>query len=207
MNRTFLNVCRTIHIYLTLVALAVMLLFGVTGFTINHEDWFGATTPRVRDEEGTTPAELMAKNDRLMIVEHLRKTFKITGAITTPIDDGEDRMSISFDRPAERWTVEIQKPSGATSVHHEMFNWVAVINDLHRGRASGLAWRWVIDISAILIVLACATGVVLWLALPKRRKLGIAFLIVGTVLTYGVYHFLVPGADEKVERAEAQQQP
>ena len=38
-NRTILAWTRTIHIYLTMAALALMLFFAVTGFTVNHEDW------------------------------------------------------------------------------------------------------------------------------------------------------------------------
>jgi hypothetical protein len=36
----------------------------------------------------------------------------------------------------------------------------------------------------------------LWLALPKRRKLGVAALALGTLGVLLVYLFLVPGADE-----------
>ena len=50
-NRRFLDYCRTIHIYLSMFGLLVMFLFGLTGFTVNHEDWFKATTPRVVESE------------------------------------------------------------------------------------------------------------------------------------------------------------
>jgi hypothetical protein len=202
MNRTFLAVCRTIHIYLTMAGLAVMLFFGVTGFTVNHEDWLGATEPRVEEREGKTPVELLAKTDHLRVVEHLRSTFQITGAMSH-LDDEDQSLAVAFKAPGQTWEVQIDKASGDTKVHQELFNFTAVINNLHRGRYSGRAWSWIIDISAVLIVLACATGVILWLALPKRRKLGIAFLIVGTVITYGVYQLWVPGADVKVERIES----
>ena len=59
--------------------------FGITGFTVNHEEWFGATTsPRVTETRGTTPiADLLAKDDALRMapVEHVRNTWRISGAI------------------------------------------------------------------------------------------------------------------------------
>lgn len=197
-NRKFLAFCRTIHIYLTMLGLFVMLLFGITGFTVNHEDWFGATTPHPTDVDGTTPLELIAKNDQLRIVEHLRSTFKIHGAMTS-FDELEDSLSIGFKEPGQVWEVEVEKSTGKTSVHSEAFNFIAMINNLHRGRYSGASWKWVIDISAILIVIACFTGVVLWMVLPKRRKLGLAAMLGGTIVTVAVYIWLVPGQDQHRE--------
>jgi uncharacterized protein len=205
MNRTFITVCRTVHIYLTMFGLAVMVFFAVTGFTANHEDWFGAAEPKHEAKlEGSTPTELLAKDDRLGVVEHLRKTFRITGAVSgyDVLDDG--RVSVGFKEPGAIWEVEIDGSDGTTMGLAKSFNATAVINNLHRGRYSGPAWRWVIDLSAGLIVLACLTGIVLWWVLPKRRKLGVAFLLLGTALAWAVYAVLVPGRDEGV-RSEARE--
>ncbi len=197
-NRNFLALCRTVHIYLTLLGLLVMLLFGATGFTINHEDWFGATEPRLNEYEGTTPVVLVDSADDLAMVEYLREQFHITGAVTA-FDDWDDRFSIGFKQPDQTWEVEIVKEDGATHVTRESFNFAALVNNLHRGRYSGPAWRWIIDVGAVLIVFACMTGVVLWLALPKRQKLGVFMLFVGAVGTILVYYFLVPGPDERLD--------
>ena len=117
----------------------------------------------------------------------------------TGYDDLGDRLSIGFKSPGELWEVEIDKASGKTSLHAEAFNLAAVINNLHRGRYAGAAWSWVIDLSACLILLASATGFVLWLAMPKRRRLGIAALLIGTVATVVVFVLLVPGRDATPE--------
>ena len=191
-NRTFLAACRTVHIYLTMLGLFVMLGFGVTGFTVNHEEWFGATTPRVREVSGRTPRELLEKKDSLHIVEHLRETLHITAAMTG-FDDLGDKISVGFKSPNEIWEVEIEKADGKTAARCESFNTIALINNLHRGRYSGPVWSWVIDVSALLILLASITGFILWLALPKRRKLGIASIALGTLATILIFLLLVPG--------------
>ena len=185
--------CRTIHIYLTMLGLFVMLLFGVTGFTINHEEWFGATNPRVEEYTAAVPPALMAAKDRLGLVERLRADAGVGGAVTS-FDDLDEEISIGFKEPGQIWEVRIAKADGKVQVHHEIFNFAALINNLHRGRYAGESWRWVIDASAGLIVLACATGFVLWLALPRRRQLGVALLVLGTVGTVAVILLLVPGA-------------
>ena len=193
-NRKLLHHSRTLHIYLTMLGVFVMLLFGITGFTIDHEEWFNATTPTVTETTGQTPADLVAKKDALRIVEHLRQTWHITAALTDFVEL-DDSFSVGFKAPGQLWEIEVAKAGGATHVHAEAYNFVALINNLHRGRYAGGAWRWVIDVSALLIVLACATGFVLWLALPKRRMFGVLVLLLGTLGTLLVYWALVPGPD------------
>lgn len=201
LNPKFVAFCRTIHVYLSVLGLAVILFYGVTGFMANHEEWFGATEAPPRLLTGQTPLELIQKNDRLGVVEHLRKTWSITGAMTS-FDVSDDSLSIGFKEPGRLWDIEVATATGKTTVNAKIYNFAAIITDLHRGRYAGPTWRWVTDISAILIVVACFTGLVLWLVLPKRRKIGTAALVLGIVLTYAIYHRWVPGPDEKVTKEE-----
>ncbi len=196
-NRQLLHHSRTLHIYLTMLGLFVMLLFGFTGFTVNHEDWFRATTPSVAEFTGQTPVSLVARKDALHIVEHLRNTWHITGAMTG-FEELDDKFSVGFKDPSHLWEVEVDKPGGVTRVHAEAFNFFALVNNLHRGRYAGPGWRWVIDLSALFIALACATGLVLFLALPRRRKFGLIAFAVGTLGTVAIYLALVPGPDAPV---------
>src|SRR6267154_2713222 len=90
MKRTFSAWTRTIHIYLTMAGLGLMLFFAVTGFTVNHEDWFGATTPRMRNVAGVTPVEWVKGEGRVCEATISRldgkteveiKTFGLAGRI------------------------------------------------------------------------------------------------------------------------------
>jgi hypothetical protein len=191
MNRTFVAWTRTIHIYLTLGALGLMLFFAVTGFTVNHEDWFGATTPRTRNVAGVTPAEWVKAEDKLRIVEHLRSQFGVNGAMTD-FESEEGKFHVVFKGPGRVCEASISRPEGKTEVEIKTFGLWGRINDLHRGRDAGEGWRWMIDASAALFVLAAVTGVILWLALPKRRNVGIAALVLGAGLTVAFYWMLVP---------------
>jgi len=201
-SRKVLHLSRTLHIYLTMLGVFAMLLFGITGFTIDHEDWFNATTAQVTETTGQTPAAMVAQKDGLQMVENLRTTYHISGAMTA-FEELDDKFSVGFKDPGQIWEIEIDKPSGQTRVHLETYNFVALINNLHRGRYAGGSWRWVIDLAAILIVLACVTGFVLWLALPKRRQFGIMVLALGTLGTLLVFWALVPGSDVKIEAPAA----
>ena len=58
--------------------------------------------------------------------------------------------------------------------------------------ASGTAWSWLIDLSAILLLLGALTGITLWIALPKRRTLGLIALGLGVGVCVAVYLLIVP---------------
>ncbi len=182
-----------------MLGLLVMLLFAITGITLNHGNWFGAEKPLTVERRGQVPTALLAARDDLRIVEHVRQTFGIRGAMANYTTTDDD-VAVAFREPGQVWDVTIERSTGAMTAHHEQYNFAAIINNLHRGRYTGKAWSWVIDISALLIVLACATGFVLWLALPKRRQLGIAALVLGTIATMVVIYFLVPGTDAVITR-------
>lgn len=204
-NKTLVTACRAVHIYLTMLGLLVMLLFSITGLTIHHEDWFGALTPRVTESRGQVPPAMIAPRDDRRIIAHLREAFGIRGAMSS-FADTDDAFVVAFREPGQTWEISIEKTTGRATAQHEQFNFATIINNLHRGRFTGPAWGWVIDLSAVLIVLACATGFVLWLALPKRRQLGIAFLVVGTVATMAVIYFFVPGPDTARQPSTAMKQ-
>ncbi len=194
-NRRLLDFCRTAHIYLTMLGLLVLLLFGFTGFTLNHENWFNAATPRVSESKAQVPLELIARKDTLRLVEYVRQSQHISGTMTG-FDDNEDSYTASFRAPGQYWDVDIAKATGEATLRIEAYNFFAVLDNLHRGKYTGIGWRIIMDVCAALIVLACVTGVVLWLALPKRRRLGVAALAVGTVAALLVYLLFVPGPDE-----------
>lgn len=82
---------RTVHLYLSLVGLGLLLFFAVTGFTLNHEDWF---LPPVEERTATAsciiPAEWAAEPEKneLAIVEHLRREYGryVVGSLSTVED-------------------------------------------------------------------------------------------------------------------------
>jgi hypothetical protein len=71
----------------------------------------------------------------------------------------------------------------------------AVMNDLHKGRDSGRAWAWVIDVSAALMCLVSISGTLLIFFLPKRRTAGLVAAAIGAAVCLAAY--LVWGARHK----------
>ncbi|MEP6834839.1 MAG: PepSY-associated TM helix domain-containing protein [Gemmatimonas sp.] len=185
----FSGTMRTIHIYLTMFAFLLMLFFALTGVVLNHEDWIAGQTV-TRDTTGVLPLELMKGPDKLMIVEHLRSDYGAIGAVST-FDDDPKSLHVELKGPGRHTEADIDRATGALKVSVERRGMLMRLDDLHRGKDSGHPWRWVIDVSAALLFLGSLTGVLMWWALPRRRKWGVTAIIGGVVAT-GLFYWLVP---------------
>ena len=72
-HRWLLKWARTVHLYAALFALTLVLFFALTGFMLNHEDWFSPRDPFTRTWTGSVPTGLLQEPDKLGVVEILRK--------------------------------------------------------------------------------------------------------------------------------------
>ena len=170
---------RTFHVYLTLVALVLLLFFAVSGFMLNHAEWFEAANPTVTKETGIVPASVLA-GDRLTVVEYLRSKYHAAGEVTD-YQAREDEIAVQFRLPGRQTDTRITKAGGAIEVTHETRGLYGVVADMHRGKDAGVVWKLVIDAMAILVVAATVTGFVMWLGLRTRRKAGLLALAASAV--------------------------
>jgi hypothetical protein len=184
-------VSRWLHLYLSMFSFSVVLFFAATGFTLNHADWFSTQVQTVR-HAGTIPAALLKPEgspplpDKLGIAEYLRTTDKVHGAVAE-FRTEDAQISLSFRGPGYAADATIQLPGGQYELIETRSGFVAVVNDLHKGRDTGGLWSVVIDISAVLLVLVSLTGLVLLLFLYKRRTAGVILILIGVALVLLVY--------------------
>jgi hypothetical protein len=197
---------RWLHIYLSLFGLAAVLFFSVTGLTLNHPDWFGAPERRVSAQGQMAPewlrpdvpdaspageADESAQVAKLEIVEYLRTTHGVRGAVTEFRVD-EQECSVTFKGPGYAADAFIDRASGHYDLTQTFSGFVAVINDLHKGRDTGTAWSAVIDVSAIGLTVISSTGLVLLLYLKRKRVPGLLVVVGGAVAVAAVVMFLTP---------------
>jgi len=178
-----------------MVSFAVVLFFATTGLTLNHPDWF-ANQQRTVVKHGVADAALIGKApshevDKLGLVEMLRSREHVHGAVgEVRIDDSQ--VSISLRAPGYTADTYIDRDTGKYELTEVSSGFVAVINDLHKGRDSGKVWSIVIDASAILLVLVSLTGFVLLWFLHKRRTSGFMLALLGTIAVCALYKLYVP---------------
>lgn len=183
---------RWLHTYLSMISFATLLFFAATGLTLNHPTWFGADQVVIRDEEGSFPTSQLADEvDKLSIAEELRATHHLKGKVTEFEVSDFDCM-VTFKSAGYVADVFIDRETGRYTVSETASGVIAIMNDLHKGRDSGPEWSWVIDISAILMVLVSVTGLVLLLFLKRQRGAGLVVTLVGTILLVAAWMLWVP---------------
>jgi len=191
-------ITRWLHVYLSMVSFAVVLFFAITGLTLNHPDWF-ARQQRTVVRHGVAAAALLkplsggapGDVDRLALVEMLRSREKIHGAITDfRVDDSQ--VQISARAPGYTADIFLDRATGKYDLTEVSSGFVAVMNDLHKGRDAGKVWGWLIDASAILLTLVSLTGLVLIWFVYKRRFAGLILAAAGATLVLCLYFRFVP---------------
>jgi hypothetical protein len=188
-------VTRWLHVYLSMVSFAVVLFFAATGLTLNHPDWF-SQHEQVKRYKGTVAATLLRESsdqqpDKLGLVELFRSKYRIQGAVSDfRVDDSQ--LDISFKGPGYTADGFIDRSNGSYELIETRSGFVAVINDLHRGRDTGKVWSGVIDAAAILLILVSTTGLVLIWFVYKRRVSGLILAAIGGAVCWMLYRVFVP---------------
>ncbi len=178
---------RTLHQWhwiSSAVCLIGMLLFAITGITLNHAAKIEGS-PKVVNEKLVLPATLLgslgkrdAGNAPLpsSVGDWLGERLKISIG-SREAEWSEDEVYLSMPSPgADAW-LSIQRADGTVEYERTDRGWISYLNDLHKGRNAGPAWGWFIDIFAIACVIFTVTG--LWLLQLHARQRRMTWPYVG----------------------------
>ena len=148
-------------------SLLLILFFSATGVTLNHPDWTFGGVEKQQQFSGNLPANWNAggKADALTIAEFLRAKHGLHGT-ASDFQYQAGAGGLSFRAPGYSADVQFDK-SGEYSVSVDAQGALAVANDFHKGRDSGTAWSWVIDVSGVFLVIVALTGLGIMLFLRK----------------------------------------
>lgn len=146
-----------------------MLLFAVTGITLNHAASIPAE-PEVDTIESEVPAEILAAistpdASEAPLPGELQRWLAIDLdlhiAAETPAEWSGDEIYMALPRPGGDAWLSIDLHSGEVFYERTDRGWISYLNDLHKGRNTGTVWRWFIDGFALACIVFCITG--LWL--------------------------------------------
>lgn len=168
-----------------MVALLIVLFFGVTGITLNHPDWTFGDATSLETVSGTLtvdPTFADGSVDWLSVAEQVRADYDIKGQVSDfAVANGEG--TISFVNPGYSAYLAFDTVDGSFDLSVEQQGFLAVMNDLHKGRDTGSAWRWVIDVAAGFLVLISLTGLAMQFFLRKRRFSALTTAVVGGIVS------------------------
>jgi hypothetical protein len=188
--RSVTRLALTLHIYLSMAGFVLVLLFGVTGLTLNHDD-FGFSQPKVTTTTLSLERSLVANPDGDAITPELRRRLGIRSPVTAFRADDQE-VDVTFTAPGSRVQVTIDRSTGAAQVERETRGLIGRIDDLHKGLDSGRVWSSIIDITAVLLICSALTGIATLLSLPKRRVRGLLAGAVACGVLVAVYLIWVP---------------
>jgi hypothetical protein len=171
----WLKQLHTWHWVSAAVSLAGMLLFSITGITLNHAATIGAE-PRVAAGKATLPPPLLpllAKGDATAplptpVAEFVADKVGLD-ARGKPGEWSDGEVYVALPRPGGDAWVSIDRGTGAITSEVTTRGWISYLNDLHKGRNTGTAWFWFIDLFAVACILFTLTGLLL-LQLHARHR-------------------------------------
>ncbi|MET0210984.1 MAG: PepSY-associated TM helix domain-containing protein [Burkholderiaceae bacterium] len=148
-----------------------MILFAVTGITLNHAADIDtkpvlvtrtaqlpdsllkavAAEPKEADRKAAVPAPV-----RDWLGTTLGRSFDDRDAEWT-----RDEIYLALPRPGGDAWVRIARDSGEIEYEDTDRGWISYLNDLHKGRHTGVAWSWFIDIFAVACLIFSITGLLI----------------------------------------------
>ncbi|OWQ88466.1 hypothetical protein CDN99_16555 [Roseateles aquatilis] len=154
------------------VCLIGMILFAVTGFTLNHAADIEAK-PAIVNKTARLPDELVKAVRPVADKEADHKAAVpapvrawLAKELDRPIDAREaewsrDEIYLALPRPGGDAWIRIARDSGEIEFEDTDRGWISFLNDLHKGRNAGVAWSWFIDIFAAACLLFSITGLLI----------------------------------------------
>lgn len=174
---------RFVHVYVSMVAFVIIGFFGITGLLLNNPTWLGGDELVTTPVEGTLPDSVRDGDEVefLLVSEFLRAEHGLGGEVTN-FDQVGNEASINYTGPAfgASFRFDVVSLDYTGQITEEGF--VNAMRDLHTGSDTNVAWDWVIDISAGLLVVVSLSGLGIQLLMRKRRSRSMVLLVVGGIL-------------------------
>lgn len=154
------------------MCLLCIFLFSVTGITLNHASQIEAK-PTITRKQAQLPVPLTAQlrsyaeqHDGAKeplpapVAQWLAATFKVQPAGRIA-EWSTDEVYLPMPKAGGDAWLRIGLEDGATEFENTDRGWISWLNDVHKGRNTGPAWNWFIDIFAVLCLVFCITGLLI----------------------------------------------
>ena len=171
---------RTLHQWhwiSSAVCLVGMLLFAFTGITLNHAS-------QIEGNALLTQRQLQLPDDQLQRLAGIdadkaplpaataawlgRELGVSIGRREAEFSAGE--VYLSLPGPGSDAWIAINTDDGQVEFEQTRRGWISYLNDLHKGRNTGPAWAWFIDVFAIACIVFTVTGLFLLQMHARQRR-------------------------------------
>lgn len=194
---TFIKWLRKVHGWVGLWGAALGLLFGVTGFVLNHRGEplrISPGAPQVStvqlelpDPEPESPRELVKWLRSQPGLKLPARMGRVQKEPEHPVAWGEhetvqpEHWQVMFSAPHESVAVEYWVGNDYVTLKRNDNSLLATITNFHKGVGMSIGWVLFVDTFAGALILLSLTGVLLWTELNKRKTVG-AVLVIGSII-------------------------
>lgn len=184
---------RTLHQWHWISAalsLIGLVLFSVTGITLNHAAQIKANPevvsrtallPEPLREQLAAAASQAGPELPAALSGWLASTWSLSGA-SGRAEWSQDELYLALPRPGGDGWVSIDLASGEAEYETTDRGWISYFNDLHKGRNAGAMWGWFIDLFAVACLVFAITGLCLLQIHAARRPATWPTVTLGLVL-------------------------
>lgn len=161
------------------ISLVGIVLFSVTGITLNHAADI-RTDPVTVTTTATLPAPLLQRltafpdetTDPAPEAIARWAASELDVAIAgRPTETTADEIYVALQTPGGDGWLTIDRATGEAVREATSNGWIAWLNDLHKGRNTGKVWFWLIDVFAVAFIIFAVTGLaLLWLHARNRKS-------------------------------------
>ena len=159
------------------ICLVGTLLFAITGITLNHAAQIEAK-PAVTHVDGKVPMALIQalperEDGNAPLPPPIRDWLLQTHGIVAGERDAEwsaEDIYLSMPGPGRDAWLSIQRADGTLEYERTERGAIAWLNDLHKGRNTGVAWSWFIDLFAVACIVFTVTGLFLLQMHARQRR-------------------------------------
>ncbi len=201
--RLFFYWARLLHIYVSALLFSLLIFFCATGVFLNHPGLFtGAASEgaievqlpgtiakysALIEPDANTGSINLKPLERWLRMEH--GLIKLS-SIDYDLDMGE--IIFNYSMPAGYASVVYLFEEARVMIDYREGDAVAIMNDLHKGRHSGVMWSWLLDLSAGFIIFFALTGYAIIFQNKKHRRRALIFSVIGLLSPVGFYFIFVP---------------
>ena len=166
-----------------------MLLFAFTGITLNHASQIEGSPQVAQRQLQLPPAQL----ERLAAIDTDKAPLPPATAAwlgrelgiaigRRPAEYSPGEVYLSMPGPGSDAWIAINTEDGSVEFEQTRRGAISYLNDLHKGRNTGPAWGWFLDVFAVACVVFCITGLFLLHFHARQRAMTWPLVGLGLVI-------------------------
>lgn len=192
----FYTQCRNWHGYLSAFAFLAMIFFSASGILLNHPEWLSEEEAPAQTASTTLPAASVAAAQKAAdagaaLGALAAARLPLLGAYASAdINGGQAFLRYEGVKGSSDVTLDLRSGAASARIHHA--DALTVIDDLHRGKNVGRAWRAVIDVSGALFLVLSVVGYILFFALRFKIRTALVLTVASLGALAAIFVAFVP---------------